>query len=1161
VLAALALLGASPSAASAASARPDGADSAGRPSPATAHGASVSSGPADPWLSTTSDFEPGDFTRQPWVGNGYLSQRLPAIGAGYQGQLGDSGFPLDNERYTGAFVAGTYQLDGDAEAIAAVPTWSTLDVGVDGATLGPTPPAGQISHYEQALDMRSATVTTSMTWTPKAGRATAIRYEVLANRSREHLGQVRVTVTPAWSGQLSLTVLLDGQGAERITPVSQNVDTAADTSTVRLVTPGDNTGIAETSRLVTGPGVKVADRTAVTPDDTATAGEELTIPVQAGHSYQVTKYVGIATTNDTRSPADLAAATVTDAVHAGWSRLLQEHRSAWARLWAPNLTVAKQPSLQKDVESSFYSLYSSIRADQAWSIAPAGLSSDNYAGVIFWDADTWIFPTLLALHPELARSVVMLRSHEIKQAEANAKAVGYDGGVWSWDNGPKNLCDGYAPCKGYEDHLQSDIALAQWQFYEATGDTSWLRSDGYPVIKDVAEFWASRVTLGDDGKYHIAGVTGPDEYTSGVTDESATNAGAVVSLRDAVTAARTLGLKPDPRWTEVADKLDVVTDADGTHPEYAGYAGQPVKQADTVLMTYPFAYVTQQSVAQGDLDRYAPLTDPGGPAMTASVESVVAAQAYTEGCADYTYLQNAVLPFARAPYDQFLETQYVQPSAGQGPPAMNFMTGAGGFLQTLPYGLAGLRWRTDGLFLDPTLPPQLAAGVSVDDLQYQGRHVRVDIGARTTTVTLLSGSPVTVRTPSSARTLTPHHPVTLPTRRPDLAPTDNLARCQGATATSSTPQAQPGAAVDGSDATVWTAAAATSTLTAPLSRPQKVSHADVTWGPTRPDGYRLEVRAPGTATWSTAAEGAVPTDGDLHLTFPARAADSVRLAFTGSGTGSGTGTGTGTADVASVAELAVVSADSPHVTTTLQAPATLRAGAATTIHADLASDGRSPATGVVSTLTAPAGWTVTPARTIQVGTLREGTRRTVSWQVTPPAGGSASPQVLTVRTDRTDRTAAGGTSSTDDSVSTQVLPPCALQQPCEAEAGALRGGAQAAHDHNGYTGSGFVGNLYAGAGTTVGVDVDTAAAYDVTVRYANWTGGQNPPYLTETRTISLTAAGTTVELRLPTTGSWDTWGTASAVLNLPAGFDPLDLHVTATDTGSVNVDSLTVQRH
>jgi trehalose/maltose hydrolase-like predicted phosphorylase len=75
-------------------------------------------------------WRPADFTQQPYVGNGYLSQRLPAIGEGYQGNLGESGWPLNDQRFTGAFVSGAYSLSGSKEDIASIPTWSTLSVSV-----------------------------------------------------------------------------------------------------------------------------------------------------------------------------------------------------------------------------------------------------------------------------------------------------------------------------------------------------------------------------------------------------------------------------------------------------------------------------------------------------------------------------------------------------------------------------------------------------------------------------------------------------------------------------------------------------------------------------------------------------------------------------------------------------------------------------------------------------------------------------------------------------------------------------------------------------------------------------------------------------------------------------------------------------------------------
>ncbi len=724
----------------------------------------------DPWILWNYTYSPKDFTQEPFVGNGYLGLRIPAIGEGYQGgNLGKSGFPLFNDRYTSALVAGVYDNAKASDYISSLPTWSELDLTVDGQTLNSSVSTRQISEYRQSINMRDATVSTSFKWTPSPGKAMDVTYQVLTNRALMHLGEVKVTFKPFWSGELSLIGLLNGNGAERIAATSRDTDTATDISTVTLRTPGRNTGVVEKQLLVAGPGIKVVRRSALIPvEDSATAGEQWTIEVSADRTFQVIKYVGISTSNDPGAPAAVGSATLRAASQAGWSALLKAHSLAWEKLWEHNISVPRQNRLQAAVNSAFYLLFSSIRAGLAWSIPPTGLSSDNYGGEIFWDADTWMFPALLAFHPELAKSIVEFRYDTKSAAEANAAHAGYKGGSWAWDNGPTGACGGLAPCAHYEDHLQSDIALAQWQYYEATGDRRWLALRGYPVIKDVASFWVSRVTLGSEGKYHILGVTGPDEFTAGVNDESATNAGAIVALGEAVAAAKAVGLSPEPQWAKVAANIYIAVDSDGTHPEYVGYTHQTVKQADTVLMTYPFQYVTNRAVAAADLIRYMAVTDPGGPAMTTSVEGIIAAQVRQPGFLDFTLLQDSYLPFLRGAYDQFLETRYLTPSAHQGPPSFNFATGAGGFLQMFPYGFAGLRWSPSALMLAPSLPPQLSQGIIMHGLRYHGRSLTIAIGPLVTTVTLTSGAPLSLTTPSGARTLQVNQPVKLPTERPDL---------------------------------------------------------------------------------------------------------------------------------------------------------------------------------------------------------------------------------------------------------------------------------------------------------------------------------------------------------------------------------------------------------
>ncbi|WP_432992460.1 ricin-type beta-trefoil lectin domain protein [Dactylosporangium sp. CA-233914] len=133
---------------------------------------------------------------------------------------------------------------------------------------------------------------------------------------------------------------------------------------------------------------------------------------------------------------------------------------------------------------------------------------------------------------------------------------------------------------------------------------------------------------------------------------------------------------------------------------------------------------------------------------------------------------------------------------------------------------------------------------------------------------------------------------------------------------------------------------------------------------------------------------------------------------------------------------------------------------------------------------------------------------------------------------------------------------CEYNTACEAENALLTGYATPAYDHTGYTGSAFVAG-YETTGSSLAVDVSgvpAAGSYRLQVRYANATGGDGQ---NTTRTLSTKVNSTAgPALSLPSTGSWETWGTASATVNLPAGTSTVTVLRNASDSGRVNIDSI-----
>jgi len=288
------------------------------------------------------------------------------------------------------------------------------------------------------------------------------------------------------------------------------------------------------------------------------------------------------------------------------------------------------------------------------------------------------------------------------------------------------------------------------------------------VLKGAAEFWVSSAAPDDAGGYDINKVMGPDEYNFPVDNSVYTNVAAAETLRIATRAAKVAGVVADPDWSRVADGLRVPFDRDlGIHLQYDGYDGETIKQADVVMLQYPWEHPMPAEVARNDLDHYVPRTDPDGPSMTDSIHAIAHAALGTPGSASYDFMRRSVDPFLRGPFNQFAE--------GRHGGAFTFTTGHGGFLQVFLYGFSGMRWREDRLRLDPSLPPQLD-GITLRRIAWQGRELDVAIGPEHTTITLTGGPPTSVQVVGATHPLRQGAPLTVPTRRPDQLPTGDLTR-------------------------------------------------------------------------------------------------------------------------------------------------------------------------------------------------------------------------------------------------------------------------------------------------------------------------------------------------------------------------------------------------
>lgn len=550
-----------------------------------------------------------------------------------------------------------------------------------------------ISDWQQTIDMRRAVHQTSFQTLEKAD----VSYELCALRNLPYAGLIRVTV------QACKDMLLEVRSGMGIPDdYSQSSirhrEMEADGNRMYML-ESDATSrfgyrrVASTSSfLFNGEQIKPMY-------DEATRELFFSIQLKKGETFCFSLVGSVCSSRDFFDPYNEAERQVIYAVHEGEEALMQAHYRLWDELWQGDIRIEGDDDAQRIVRFALFNLYSSCRGGSRLSIPPMGLSLQGYNGHIFWDTELWMYPPMLLLNQDIARSMLDYRFDRLPAARKKALAYGYRGAMFPWesDDSGEEATPTHALTGPFEHHITADIGIACWNYYCVTRDMRWLQREGYPLLKEIADFWASRVTRNQDGSYSIHNVTGADEYANGVTDNAFTNGAASLALKYACQAAEICGEKVPEIWWEIGVNIRILQFENGVTREHSTYKGEMIKQADANLLAYPLGVITDEYRQRQDLEYYAERIDQkDGPAMSYSVYCVQYAR-MGEADKAYEMFRRCYEPNLRKPFGVISET----------PTSNNpyFMTGAGGLLQAVLNGFCGLQITDEGIVQLPSALP------------------------------------------------------------------------------------------------------------------------------------------------------------------------------------------------------------------------------------------------------------------------------------------------------------------------------------------------------------------------------------------------------------------------------------------------------------------------
>jgi trehalose/maltose hydrolase-like predicted phosphorylase len=449
------------------------------------------------------------------------------------------------------------------------------------------------------------------------------------------------------------------------------------------------------------------------------------------------------------SDAALAEAAAANAAEAGFERLLREQREEWARRWADaDIVLEGDPELQRAIRFALFHLIASVPDRGEAAVGARGLSGHAYRGHVFWDSDVFVLPFLAATHPQAARAMLEYRLRRLPAALEAARLLGRSGARFPWESAAEGFDVTPASARlasgelvrirtgELEEHIVGDVAWAAACYIDWTGDTAFEIGPGRPLFVETARYWNSRVRFDADGRAHIYGVIGPDEYHEPVDDNAFTNVLARWNLRRAAQLAGVAEAERR-RWLAVADALvDGYDRASGIYEQFSGFlkleplvieelaphrpiaadlllgaertrGAQVLKQPDVLMLHHLLPGEVVEGSLVPNLDFYEPRTAHGS-SLSPAINASVLARA-----GRYRPALEALQIAARMDLDDLTGS-----TAG----GLHLAT-MGGLWQALAFGFGGIRPTAERLRVEPRLPPEWNALEFC--LRFRGRPLRL----------------------------------------------------------------------------------------------------------------------------------------------------------------------------------------------------------------------------------------------------------------------------------------------------------------------------------------------------------------------------------------------------------------------------------------------------
>jgi alpha,alpha-trehalose phosphorylase len=288
--------------------------------------------------------------------------------------------------------------------------------------------------------------------------------------------------------------------------------------------------------------------------------------LEVGQAFELTKFVAYGWSSQRAVPSlrDQASAALVSALEGGWDAVLAEQEAAYEDFWSgADVELDGPVEIQQAVRFGIFHAYQAAARAEQRAIPAKGLTGPGYGGHAFWDSEAFVLPLLSATAPKAAADALRWRQATLDLARQRAADLRLSGAAFPWRTIRGQECSAYWPAGTAAMHLNADIAVAAARHVWWTGDDEFERECALPLLVETARLWMSLGYEGADGRFHIDGITGPDEYSALTDDNVFTNLMAARNLQAAAAAAQRWAADTDASadertaWLRAAERIAV----------------------------------------------------------------------------------------------------------------------------------------------------------------------------------------------------------------------------------------------------------------------------------------------------------------------------------------------------------------------------------------------------------------------------------------------------------------------------------------------------------------------------------------------------------------------------------------------------------------------------